>query len=526
MAKRIHIQHYHSTTGGTPTADNLMMGEIAVGSKAGSEKLFILNSNSGITSFISESQVESKITGKGYATTGQVATAKSEAINASTGYTNTELAKYSETGHTHNASAITAGVLNIERIPTGTSAEQVALGNHTHNYAGSSSAGGAANSANKVNSAITFTSGSTKDFNTVSYSGNTKPTVYIPTKTSHITNDSEFITSGATVAKALVADSVASGNVEGLATALSGKAPNNHASSANTYGLGNSGTTYGHVKLATGDLKNVGYTEGVAAASSHSHSQYLTGYTESYKGTISGVTAGDGLKGGGTKSSGVTGVTLNVGEGTGITVTADAVSISAEYQNKIASGASAYTMVNAFLKDATMTGNAIDTLIEIQNYITSDGQAADEMLSAITSAQTTATSALTEATKYKGTISGVTAGSGLTGGGTNSTGATVVTLNVGAGTGIAVSDDAVSISAEYQNKISSGVTAHGWGNHAEAGYAKKAFKTIKAGDITVVADDDEDTLAINAGSGIEFTGASENSDITIGLASVISCGTF
>lgn len=78
---------------------------------------------------------------------------------------------------------------------------------------------------------------------------------------------------------------------------------------------------------------------------------------------------------------------------------------------------------------------------------------------------------------YKGTITGITAGSGLTGGGTKTDGATGVTLNVGAGTGITVAADAVSISTDYQNKITSGTTAYGWGNHASAGYAANSALT-------------------------------------------------
>ena len=49
--------------------------------------------------------------------------------------------------HVHSASEITSGTLALDRIPTGTGSNQVALGNHTHNYAGSSSAGGAATTA-------------------------------------------------------------------------------------------------------------------------------------------------------------------------------------------------------------------------------------------------------------------------------------------------------------------------------------------------------------------------------------------
>lgn len=90
---------------------------------------------------------------------------------------------------------------------------------------------------------------------------------------------------------------------------------------------------------------------------------YLTSYTETYKGTVTGVTAGNGLTGGGTKSTGSTGYTLNVGEGTGITVSADSVSISTDYQNKIASGTSAYTMVN------TLSGSLIDVEYVVANAL-------------------------------------------------------------------------------------------------------------------------------------------------------------
>lgn len=46
--------------------------------------------------------------------------------------TTNELAGKADIGHTHAASDITSGKLSISRIPTGTSASTVALGNHTH----------------------------------------------------------------------------------------------------------------------------------------------------------------------------------------------------------------------------------------------------------------------------------------------------------------------------------------------------------------------------------------------------------
>ena len=298
MAERIHIQHFHSTTAETPQASSLYIGEIAVVAKAGKEKLFIINSNSALTSFISEDATNTLLDGK------------------------------SDKGHKHVATDITGGTFDAARIPTGITVSKANL----------------ATTAEKVQSAVTFQAGEYSG--DITYSGNTAPTINIPTKTSHLKNDSNFI----------------------------------------------------------------------------------TGYTEVYKGTVTSVTAGSGLTGGGNASTGATGVTLNVGAGTGISVSDDAVSISTEYQNKIASGASAYTMVNAFLANAEVTGSAIDTLVEIQEYIKNDGQAAADMLDAIDSAQTTANSALSIANNYKGTLTGVTAGEGLTGGASASTGSTGVTI--------------------------------------------------------------------------------------------------
>lgn len=76
---------------------------------------------------------------------------------------------------------------------------KVSLEGHSHSYAGSSSVGGAATSANKVNSTLAFTGGT---FAAKSFDGSSNQTVNIPTHTSHLTNNSGFITSSATVAAA------------------------------------------------------------------------------------------------------------------------------------------------------------------------------------------------------------------------------------------------------------------------------------------------------------------------------------
>lgn len=63
------------------------------------------------------------------------------------------------------------------------------------------------------------------------------------------------------------------------------KAPNNHASTATTYGLGNA-TNYGHVKLISGDLNGKATQDGYAASQSHTHSQYATKASPTFTGTV------------------------------------------------------------------------------------------------------------------------------------------------------------------------------------------------------------------------------------------------
>ena len=101
---------------------------------------------------------------------------------------------------------------------TGHSHSNYSVTSHTHNYAGSSSAGGAATSANKVNSTLTFTGGT---FATKTFNGSAATTVNIPTHTSHITNNSGFITTAATVANANYATSAGSATNATTASKLS-----------------------------------------------------------------------------------------------------------------------------------------------------------------------------------------------------------------------------------------------------------------------------------------------------------------
>lgn len=65
--------------------------------------------------------------------------------------------------------------------------------------------------------------------------------------------------------------------------------------------------------------------------------------------------------------------------------------------------------MDAFLDDATISEAAVDTLKEIQAYITSDGAAAQEMLAAIEAAQGAADAAQDEVDALEGVVAGVKA---------------------------------------------------------------------------------------------------------------------
>ena len=87
-------------------------------------------------------------------------------------------AKLTGTITSHNHDDIYAPVEHGTHLTIGTGASNAAAGNHTHNYAGSSSAGGAANSV-KTNLVVKLNGGSTEGADLFTFNGSTAKTIDI-----------------------------------------------------------------------------------------------------------------------------------------------------------------------------------------------------------------------------------------------------------------------------------------------------------------------------------------------------------
>ena len=159
------------------------------------------------------------------------------------------------------------------------------------------------------------------------------------------------------------------------------------------------GLTGGGASGAVSLAVDASYIKGLFSAGGDlSYSDGVFSFTND-AGDIESVTAGAGLTGGGSAGA----VTVNVGAGNGISVAADAVAVDDSYVRGLLS-ASGDISYNSSTGVISFTNDAGD----IESVA-------------------------------------VTAGAGLTGGGSSSSGAASFTLNVGAGTGINVAADSISV---------------------------------------------------------------------------------
>ena len=136
--------------------------------------------------------------------------------------------------------------------------------------------------ADKVSSAITLTYGSTAGkTGSTTYSGNSKPTVYIPTSTSHITNDSGYITSAHTHAASAITGGTngyflkADSNGKGVWTSVTiPSAYSLPTASSSVKG----GVKVGNFLAMSGETLYVktGTTNATVAVGNHTHSTYAT----------------------------------------------------------------------------------------------------------------------------------------------------------------------------------------------------------------------------------------------------------
>ena len=197
----------------------------------------------------------------------------------------------------------------------------------------------------------------------------------------------------------------------------------------------------GNVDISSGDLLT--FAGGTGITVTHTGNTItINGQT----GDITGVTAGSGLTGGG--SSGT--VTLNAVGGYGITVNADDIEVAnSDIRGLFSAGGdlsyNSSTGVFSFTNDAGdiegvtagfgLTGGGTSGTVSLALANAS----VRSLFSAGGDLSYNSTTGVFSFTNDAGDIEGVTAGAGLTGGGTSGT----VTLNIGSGTGITVNADTI-----------------------------------------------------------------------------------
>lgn len=562
---RIHIQHLHSTTATTvPDAvkTDLFDGEIGLLIKDNNEKIFFRNDGDSIVTISTDAQNNNKFSNithehnslqfspgstKDFTQTGYKPSSSQQAVAINIPTNLSHL-----TNDIGTITAVTAGngLVSGGTVSTGEKGVTLAVGEGTGIAVGENTVGISTEYQTKI--ANGETAYSWGDHKNGGYAKNTDLTTLKNSFTAHTGNTTVHITaaertnwnntksrldtflSGATLsgevidtlteiqsyitgdkadaANLLISVTQNANNISLLTTSVSTNTTNitnlsgnvsNHVVDFNNHktSKANSGTTLGHVKIITGDLNGKTYANGEAAAAAHTHSQYLT--SETYNGTISGVSAGDGLTGGGVAANGSTGITLSH---------ADTSSVAT---------------ASTFGSTSNVTGTD-GTTVTIPNF------KVDKFGHVISAGTITYTSKDTD-THHTGMTVVTNSATGKASVGTIDDGS--VRLNhIENGsvrsTILLASDAFCDVKGTAANQITfsinTGTTSStiARGDHSHSAYVNKnAFGNVKVGSTTIVAETTEDTLELVAGESISLTPDATNDKVTIAVTS-INCGTF